>query len=132
MKHGTYAGLLARTVDGYKKFSRTVYVLQSDGSFLPLAKYILGERGNLDTGHFMELRRKERGNVTLYRRGRDGKYFVQPYDCHCGKRQPCTWCDFCDGKSCGGGNGEEFFCRDFQACLDYEAAIAQAMTDISA
>ena len=123
---------LADAVKGYKSLADKCYVLQNDGSFLPLARYILGEgkyRNFIDTGRFAELRRENQGNVTLYRRGRDGKYFVMPYDCHCNNRQPCTWCDFCDGKSCDGGNFEEFFCRDFQACLDYEADIARAMCD---
>lgn len=123
---------LVDAVKGYKSLAGKCYILQSDGSFLPLSRYILGEgkcRGLLDTGRFMELRRAQQGNVTLYRRGGDGKYFVMPYDCHCNNRQPCTWCDTCDGKSCDGGNFEEFFCRDFQACLDYEADIARAMKD---
>lgn len=90
---------LVDAVNGYKKLGRKCYVLQSDGSFLPLARYILGEgkcSKLLDTGRFMELRRENQGNVTLYRRKRDGRYV--PTD-------------------------------DFQTCLDYEAEIARAMED---
>lgn len=118
---------LTKAIRAYKRLARKCYVQQDNGSFVPLSELVLTKSGSLDTGAFMALRRSHFGGITLYRFGRDGKPYVEPYKCSCGKRQSCTHCDFCDGKSCDYDDDKPFFCRDYQAIVDIESTIEDGM-----
>jgi len=59
--------------------------------------------------------------TVFYRRDRGGKFYVKDYPCD--KRQPCTWCDSCDGSSCEYDGHEKFICADYVALSQAEEIV---------
>jgi len=104
-----------KAIDIYRIFTSKLFMPWGD-KIVNVADIVFHRKGSFEYASDL--------SEQFYRRGRGGKFYVKPFDCE--KRQPCTWCTFCDGSACDNDSGEKFYCRDYLDLRELEAAIDKA------
>lgn len=100
-----------RAINGFNKLASKLYV-PLGSKMVNVKRMFLADDGYRHVSGY---------GTVFYRRDCGGKFYVKDYPCD--KRQPCTWCDFCDGSSCEYDGHEKVICADYAALSQAEEII---------